>query len=868
MHDSPLKKCDYDPPRDHGDPLGAEAENADSDVDVARYITRFLELLYGSADRGHLVLWTKQNKKSLWYPVSALEEIGREAARLAQTCDIYFGVGLQDKGAAQNVQSKRSNGKSDLSRTRGFTETVVSIPGLWLDVDVRDKAHAELNLPPTKNDAAELVNEFPLAPTILVDSGHGLHGYWLFREPLTIDSKEERDEAQDLVRRFQRRLQGIAAKWGWKIDNTSDLARVLRLPGTMNRKKEPVRVRMIECHEERRYNPCDFEPYLVDDAAQVDPSESRSPHAPGRCLPEIEPIVAGCAWMRHCRDDAAHLPEPEWYAALSIVGRCENGDALAHEWSAPYPGYSFEETSRKLKHALEAAGPRSCRDIRSRFGEAYCKGCAFWNKVTGPLALGMRAKAIGRQEPDLDSSHGGVMQFPVEVLPPHLRRFVEEGARAMPCPPDFLGLPLLVALGTAIGMTRVLQLKPNWTERPCIFGAVVGDPGSKKSPALSLVATFIWKRQEFLQKEYLKKKREYEAELKEYEHELNQYKQNLRAGKASPQDCPEKPPEPVLKQVVVSDTTIEALAEVLKNNPRGVVCINDELASWVLSMNQYKSGKGDDRQHWLKIWPGTTTVINRKNLKEPIVIKNPFVSVIGCVPPDILEDLQDRRGRKDGFIDRILFVYPDRVCDEWTDYEMSSTTLREVEDVFNKLWNIQVPTKGDGSLEPVKLSFTPAAKKTWVGWYNAHCREEQSDQLPEYLRNPWAKLRGYCARLALIMQMARWACGEAGDSEVDDVSVAAAIALVEYFKSHARRVYASLRRNSDRRVDGALAWLRRHGGQASPRDVQRDGVAGVKNAREALALLKELADQGYGVLEQRGKRSFRFTLVKDQATSD
>lgn len=851
--------------REHS--YGVEAENVGSDVDVARYITEFLELLYGSEARGHLVLWTKQNKKSFWCPASALEEIGRKAAWLAQTYDLYFGVGLQDKEAAQNMQSKRSGSKPDLSRTRGYTETVISIPGLWVDVDVRGKAHAELDLPPTREDAVQLLNEFPLAPTILVDSGHGLHGYWLFREPLTIDSEEERDQAQDLVLRFQRTLQGIAAKRGWKIDNTSDLARVLRLPGTVNRKAEPARVWVIESHEEHRYNPSDFEQYLVENTPQADVCESQVPRKPAQRIPQIEPIVAGCAWMRHCRDDAAHLPEPEWYAMLSILGRCENGDALAHEWSAPYPGYSFDETSRKLEHALQAAGPRSCRDIRSRFGEVYCNDCPSWNKITSPLALGMRARVIDRQEPNLQSSHSGVKRFPVEVLPPQLRGFVEEGSRAMACPPDFIGLPLLVALGTAIGMSRVLELKPGWTERACIFGAIVGDPGSKKSPALSLVSKFIWKRQELLQKEYVREKREYEAELKEYEHELDQFRRNLREGKASPQDRPEKPPEPVLKQVVVSDTTIEALAEVLKNNPRGIVCINDELASWVLSMNQYKAGKGDDRQHWLKIWTGTTTIINRKNLKEPIIIKNPFVSVIGCVPPEILEDLEDRRGRKDGFIDRILFAYPDRLRDEWTDYEMSPTILRQVEDVFNKLWNIGVATE-DGSLDAVKLSFTPAAKKRWVDWYNGHCREEQDDQLPGYLRNPWAKLCGYCARLALIMQMARWACGEAGCSEVDDVSVSAAIALVEYFKSHARRVYASLRRNSDKRVDGALAWLRRHGGQASPRDIQRDGVAGVKNAKEALALLKELANQGYGVLEQRGKRSFRFTLAKDQATSD
>src|SRR5688572_1438742 len=53
----------------------------------------------------------------------------------------------------------------------------------------------------------------------------------------------------------------------------------------------------------------------------------------------IEPILAGCGWLRHCRDDAATLPEPEWYGMLSIVGRCDGGEQLAHEFNAPYPTY-------------------------------------------------------------------------------------------------------------------------------------------------------------------------------------------------------------------------------------------------------------------------------------------------------------------------------------------------------------------------------------------------------------------------------------------------------------------------------------------------------------------------------------------------
>jgi hypothetical protein len=78
--------------------------------------------------------------------------------------------------------------------------------------------------------------------------------------------------------------------------------------------------------------------------------------------------------------------------------------------------------------------------------------------------------------------------FPVEVLPPPLARFVQEVADALPCPPDFVAVPMLALLGCAIGTSRVLRVKPGWLEGPRIFTAVVADTGTKKSPALKLAA--------------------------------------------------------------------------------------------------------------------------------------------------------------------------------------------------------------------------------------------------------------------------------------------------------------------------------------------------------------------------------------------
>ena len=105
---------------------------------------------------------------------------------------------------------------------------------------------------------------------------------------------------------------------------------------------------------------------MVDGAFEVSGQSSSVPQS------DIELIIAGCAFMRHCQDDAATLSEPEWYAALSIVGRCEEGEELAHAWSSPHPAYSQEETADKVAHALGNAGPRTCEYIEGRTSMARC----------------------------------------------------------------------------------------------------------------------------------------------------------------------------------------------------------------------------------------------------------------------------------------------------------------------------------------------------------------------------------------------------------------------------------------------------------------------------------------------------------------
>jgi putative DNA primase/helicase len=94
--------------------------------------------------------------------------------------------------------------------------------------------------------------------------------------------------------------------------------------------------------------------------------------------------------MRHCRDDAAALPEPEWYRMLTVVARCEGAERWAHQMSRPYPKYSKRATTHKLKQASgKSVAPVTCNYVRTALnGEQLCTACQFGGKVNSPIAIG------------------------------------------------------------------------------------------------------------------------------------------------------------------------------------------------------------------------------------------------------------------------------------------------------------------------------------------------------------------------------------------------------------------------------------------------------------------------------------------------
>jgi len=71
--------------------------------------------------------------------------------------------------------------------------------------------------------------------------------------------------------------------------------------------------------------------------------------------------------------------------------------------------------------------------------------------------------------------------------------------------------------------------------------------------------------------------------------------------------------------------------------------------------------------------------------------------------------------------------------------------------------------------------------------------------------------------------------------------------LIDYFKGHARLVYAQLHASpEEKRLEAARHWIRRHSGEATLRDFYRHKVAGCTTVQEAETLLDALVSHGYG----------------------
>lgn len=178
----------------------------------------FFATLYDTFEDGWITLFTidgNGERRTLWYDVHEHAQCAADALRL--NANVWFGVATR----AEQLDEGRRGGAADCAH----------LPAMFADIDIAGPNHKDsTGLPANVDEAFELIDRFPLRPSIVVHSGGGLHPYWLFDEPC------EHDDAAMLLERWAETWQQIATKMRLKVDNVFDLPRVLRVPGTTNHK--------------------------------------------------------------------------------------------------------------------------------------------------------------------------------------------------------------------------------------------------------------------------------------------------------------------------------------------------------------------------------------------------------------------------------------------------------------------------------------------------------------------------------------------------------------------------------------------------------------------------------------------------------
>lgn len=297
------------------------------------------------------------------------------------------------------------------------------------------------------------------------------------------------------------------------------------------------------------------------------------------------------------------------------------------------------------------------------------------------------------------------------------------GATAIGCDSSYVALPLLTGLAAAIGNTRRIQLKRGWSAPAILWTVIVGESGTSKTPAFKLAMQPVRDRQRKALKAHAEAMNQYETDLAHFNKALSAWK-GCRKNDEPP---PTKPDPPHAARWIVSDTTVEALAPLLLENPRGLLLARDELAGWIGSFDRYAGGKGADEAHWLPMHNGESVVVDRKTGNpRTIYVPQASVSVTGGIQPAILHRALGIVHRESGLAARLLLTGPPRKPKRWTEADIDPEAEAELARLFDRLYDLQPTVDDTGDPRPVIVGLTPDAKSAWKAYYNAHA-EEQND---------------------------------------------------------------------------------------------------------------------------------------------
>lgn len=403
-----------------------------------------------------------------------------------------------------------------------------------------------------------------------------------------------------------------------------------------------------------------------------------------------------------------------------------------------------------------------------------------------------------------------VEEFSIDLLPTQMLPWLKDVAHRSGCPIDYLAVSGMVALASIVG--RQIGIMPkkrdNWLVVPNLWGVIIGAPSSMKTPSLQEAAAKpLNKLAAIAREQYAVDISQHtvsglasEAVLKAKNNQLKK-----EANKPEPdqkllhslaediQKLSEEAVEPVTeKRYVVNDSTPEALADLLQQNPNGLLVMRDELSGWLVSLE--KQGQETARAFYIEAWNGNSAFqVDRVTEGRSGYISACCLSVLGGIQAGRLAEYiiaaQSGGSGADGLMQRFqLAVYPDRKHHAMVDETPMLVARSAYDYLFENLNNIDPESIGASTQHHSDipyLRFDDAAQKIFYDWFNELETELANGDLPEVLESHFAKYKSLVPSLALLIHLAN-----GGKGSVNEEAINMAIGWAKYLRSHAMRIFS------------------------------------------------------------------------------
>jgi putative DNA primase/helicase len=465
----------------------------------------------------------------------------------------------------------------------------------------------------------------------------------------------------------------------------------------------------------------------------------------------------------------------------------------------------------------------------------------------------------------LDIQLPAVEELRESLIPGPLSKWVFDVAKRMDnAAPDFVAAAAVVQAGALLG--RKVGIRPkrhdDWVVIPNLWGGLVGMPASMKTPALEAALKPI-------KRLAAKAKIDYEDALKNHDFDKVIYaaqhkalKETLQAkakeltlDKGSADDLKafkkefeelKEPEAPIQRRYVTNDTTIEKLAEILAENPDGILYYADELMRFLRGLDRV--GREADRAFYLEAWNGSGSFEVDRIGRGSIFVPALCVSLLGGIQPGPLSkyviDAMEDTDKADGLLQRFqVLVYPDLRSNP-TDIIPDAKARNKAYEVFENLANLDAGEFGAAASpdDVPTIGFSEEAQEIFNEWRaEFEPRYGSKDQLVA-IQSHMLKFRSLFASLALIFEAIDFVGGSSSGGSISKISAMRAAGWCEYLESHALRVYSPLMDTPERRAELLLHKIltKEIKPGAKVREIYRKQWSGLKtyeSVAEALAIL-------------------------------